>query len=109
MGEFKLESTEKAEMVLKLIEDVEESGDHEYPLSYYIDAAKDYSCIDEARRCLIKPCPICAEDYPVHEVSVLLPGQNTARPSTSYTCVILVYKLSKSFPYIFNETFSHQV
>ena len=86
MGEFKLESTKKAEMVLTLMADVEETGDFSYPLSYYIDAAKDYSCLEEAKRCLIKPCPICAEDYPVHEVSVI-PGKEsvTCRTKHGYT------------------------
>lgn len=71
MGEYKLETKEKAEMVLELMGKVEVEGVGDYPLSYYVDAAKDYTSLEEAERCLIKPCPVCMENYPVHEVNAL--------------------------------------
>ena len=69
MGEYKLDNTEKANMVLDLMAEFEE--DSEYPLSYYIDAAEMFSSLEEAKKDLIdkkKECPICAESYLKHEV-----------------------------------------
>ena len=73
MGEYKFENTERAQMVVELMKEVE-ADEHaqEYPLSYYVEAAKDYKTLDDAKRYLIKPCPICDVDYPVHEVIILL-------------------------------------
>ena len=71
MGEFKLENTEKASMVIELMEKIEDEG-LEYPLSYYIDAARDFSTMEDAERGLIKECPICTMSYPVHEVFLYL-------------------------------------
>ena len=68
MGEFKLETTDKAVMVLELMKKVEVDDDSDYPLSYYIDAAKDYRTLEEAEKGLIKECPICEVELPVHEV-----------------------------------------
>jgi len=55
-------------MVFELMEEVEGDGHPNYPLGYYVEAAKDYDNIEDARQYLIKPCPICAEEYPIHEV-----------------------------------------
>ena len=71
MGEFKLENKQKALMVINLMERMEEE-DLDYPLSYYIDAAKDFSTLEDAERGLIKECPICIISYPVHEASIHL-------------------------------------
>ena len=68
MIECHLESYERAHIAFQLMEEMEEYGE-DYPLSYYIEAAKDYNDIDKARKYLIKPCPICGDQYPVHEVS----------------------------------------
>ena len=67
MGEYKLPTMTKASMVLELMNKME-GEDKDYPLSYYVDAAKDYSTLEDAERCLIKTCPICYDDFPVHEV-----------------------------------------
>ena len=71
MGEFKLENKAKASMVIDLM-DLMEDDTLDYPLSYYIDAAKDFSTMEDAERGLIKECPICTMSYPVHEVSLSL-------------------------------------
>lgn len=71
MGEFKLENKEKASMVIELM-DLMEDDELDYPLSYYIDAAKDFSTMEDAERGLIKECPICTLSYPVHEASLSL-------------------------------------
>ena len=71
MEEFNLESKEKASMVIELM-DLMEDDDSDYPLSYYIDAAKLFSTTDDAERWLIKECPICTMSYPVHEVRLSL-------------------------------------
>lgn len=76
MGEFKLENKEKASMVIELM-DLIEDGDLDYPLSYYIDAAKDFSTMEDAERGLIKECPICTMSYPVHEVTLSLSNINS--------------------------------
>ena len=68
MTECHLESYERAHIAFQLIEELEADGG-DYPLSYYIDAAKYYDNIDMARKFLIRPCPICGDQYPVHEVS----------------------------------------
>ena len=64
-------------MVFQLMEEVEADGG-DYPLGYYVEAAKDYDDIDRARKYLIKPCPICGDQYPVHEVSWPLLSPPTA-------------------------------
>jgi hypothetical protein len=68
MGEYKLPTMTKAAMVLDLMYKMEDDEDKDYPLSYYIDAARDYSSMEDAERGLIKQCPICYETRPVHEV-----------------------------------------
>ena len=67
MGEYKLENT-KAGMVLALMEELEGWGGGDYPLSYYVDAARDYSSLEEAQKYFIQPCPICFKTYPIQEV-----------------------------------------
>ena len=71
MGEFKLETMEKAQMVIALMNEIEVDASVDYPLSYYVDAARDYSSLEDAERCLIKECPFCFLSYPVHEVMYL--------------------------------------
>lgn len=70
MGEFKLETTAKAMMVLDLMNQVEGDAESEnYPLSYYVEAAKDFATLEEAKHGLIKECPFCGDEKkPVHEV-----------------------------------------
>lgn len=67
MAEFKFEKESRAKMVLGLIEKVEIGG-KEYPLHYYVDAARDFSDIEAALEFLDKECPICMMSYPIHEV-----------------------------------------
>ena len=67
MAEYKLENTERAEMVMALMEEMEEEG-QDYPLFYYINAANDYKTLEEAKEKFIKTCPICFETYPIQEV-----------------------------------------
>lgn len=68
MTECHLESYQRAHIAFQLMEEVEADGG-DYPLSYYIEAAKDYNNIDMARKYLIKDCLICGDHYPVQEVS----------------------------------------
>ena len=68
MGEFKLPTLTKAGMAVDLMNRVEVDDTIDYPLSYYVDAAKDFSSLEEAERGLIKECPICTLEFPVHEV-----------------------------------------
>ena len=65
--ECRLLKLEKAEILVKLLEKEEEDGT-EYPLKYYIDAAKDYATFEDAVRFLNQPCPICMLEYPMNEV-----------------------------------------
>ena len=68
MAECHLESYERAHIAFQLMEELEEYGG-DYPLGYYIEAAKNCDNIEKARIYLIKPCPICGDQYPVQEVS----------------------------------------
>ena len=68
MAECKFPTEEAANIVFKLLEEVEAFDDVSYPLQYYIEAAKDHGDIDKARSFLIKECEICVTEYPVHEV-----------------------------------------
>ncbi len=73
MAEYKFKEKFRAEMVLGLIDRVENTDLHpNYPLHYYLDAARDFNDLDSASNFLKKECPICYEVYPVHEVSGLL-------------------------------------
>ena len=71
-------------MVLSLIERVEKGNDVDYPLNYYVDAAKDFNDIDAASDFLNKECPICTATYPIHEVSNFLYIRLAISISTSY-------------------------
>ena len=68
MGEYKLPTMNKAAMVLELMGQMEDEEEKDYPLSYYIDAAKVYSTLEDAKRCLIKECPICFGKFAVDDV-----------------------------------------
>ena len=67
MAEYRLETTDKAKMVLELMKEMEED-EQGYPLHYYTDAAKTYNTLEDAKKGLLKPCEICMMDYPIHEV-----------------------------------------
>ena len=67
MAEYKLENTKRAEIVMALMEEMEKEG-HDFPFSYYVNAAKDYKTLEEAKEKFIKTCPICGDSYPIHEV-----------------------------------------
>lgn len=63
-------SISQAKIVLQLLTEVEGVQDSaKYPLQYYIEAAKDHGDIEKARKFLIKECPLCLLEYPVHEVT----------------------------------------
>ena len=68
MGEYKFESHERAQLVIDLMNDVE-VGDTRHPLHYYVQAAKDFETLEKARSFLQRPCSICMENYPAHDVS----------------------------------------
>ena len=64
MAECRFRTTEKAKMLIDLLKDK-----NEYPLTYYVDAAKSYNTFEEAQKYLNQPCPICDDHYPMDEVS----------------------------------------
>ena len=70
MAECNFELQERAQLVLDLMEEIED--DEDYPLHYYVDAAHDFTDLEEAKKFLFKECPIqglCAgEIIPIHEV-----------------------------------------
>ena len=70
MTECRFDDEEIANIVLQLLEEVEGNGnaDVEYPLQYYVDAAKDHKELDKARNFLIKECNICLVEQTIHEV-----------------------------------------
>ncbi len=68
MAECKF-TTKEANIVLQLLDEVEGESTverREYPLQYYIEAAKDHG--DKAMEFFIRECEICTEKYAVHEV-----------------------------------------
>ena len=71
MTECRFENEETANIVLQLLEEVEGNGDAEYPLQYYIDAAKDHKDLESARSFLIKECEICIMAQTIHEVGIV--------------------------------------
>ena len=99
MGEYKLPNMTKAEMVLELMYKMEDDEDKDYPLSYYIDAARDYSSMEDAERGLIKQCPICYETRPVHEVIFLGPCDYSGAPK-SRTSVVLYSSIYKIYEFV---------
>ncbi len=69
MAEYKIKEEFRAKMVLSLLAKTKEDNpDSNYPLNYFIDAAKDFNTLDEASNFLIKECPVCTFNYPIHEV-----------------------------------------
>ena len=60
-------TTTENEVFLALKREVEAYG-KEYPLQYYIDAARGHHTLEEAKEYLMKPCEICMDDYPYQEV-----------------------------------------
>ena len=72
MAEFRFREKTKAKMVLELMEKVKNESDQEYPLHYYVDAAKDFDSLDGALQFLSKECPICYLRCAIHEVIVFL-------------------------------------
>ena len=70
MGECKLDSNERSELALALLEKAEQDRD-DVPLNYCVEAAKDYNDLDKAVNFLIKECPICTETTSVHEVRII--------------------------------------
>ena len=57
--------------MLQLIEEVEVDETMDYPLNYYVDAAKDFDDLASASNFLNKECPICILQYPIHEVTII--------------------------------------
>lgn len=71
MAECNFDVSNRAQMVLDLMEQVE-NEESNYPLNYYVDAAHDFEDLQSASEFLFKECPIqgyCAGDkIPIHEV-----------------------------------------
>lgn len=67
MAEYQFKEKFRAEIVLGLLEEVD--GDYDYPLNYYVDAAKDFDDLKAASAFLNKECPFCGDIKPIHEVS----------------------------------------
>ena len=82
MAEFKFGTSEQAKIVLGLIENVEVEGAN-YPLNYYVDAARDFDNIEAALEFLNKECPTCSGLYPIHEVRGAI-GANYVVGTTCY-------------------------
>ena len=61
--ECRLPTVEKAELLIKLLEHKDD-----YPMTYYIDAASNYTNFDDACKFLNQPCPICIDDYAMDDV-----------------------------------------
>ena len=70
MAECGFDDEETANIVLQLLEEVEGNGYAEYPLQYYIDAAKDHKDLDRARNFLLKECDICIMEKPIPGVGM---------------------------------------
>ena len=68
MAEYKFKGLFRAKMVLSLIDQVEKDTESNYPLNYYVDAARDFDDLDAASNFLNKECPICGDTVPIHEV-----------------------------------------
>ena len=68
MAEYKYKEKFRAEIVLGLLEEVEYDGGPDYPLNYYLDAARDFNDLESAKKFLNQECPICGEMTPIHEV-----------------------------------------
>ena len=69
MAEYKFNEKFRAEIVMGLLGKVENfEGCPDYPLNYYLEAARDFNDLDSASNFLNKECPICGEEYLIHEV-----------------------------------------
>ena len=66
MAECNIAEMERADIVFRLIEVAAD-----YPLHYYVDAARDFKDFETAKNFLNQECLICMETYPIHDVSVL--------------------------------------
>jgi hypothetical protein len=71
MAEYKFKECFRAETVLGLIKQVEGDQHADYPLNYYVDAARDFGDLVSASNFLTKECNICMEVYPIHEVCII--------------------------------------
>ena len=71
MAEYGFETTEKAKLVLELMEEIKtEDQVQSYPFYFYIDTAKQYDTVDEALEHLQRECPICFDSFIIQEVCV---------------------------------------
>lgn len=68
MAEYRFREKSRAEIVLGLMNKVEQPDGPDYPLNYYIEAARDFDNLDAASNFLNKECPICFDLTPIHEV-----------------------------------------
>ena len=58
VGECKFEDTERANIVVQLMNDL----DKDYELQFYVNAARDHKTYEEAKKFIIVDCPICMGD-----------------------------------------------
>ena len=65
MAENRFRSCQKAELLVQLLKDR-----NDYPMRYYIDAAKNYDTFEDAQSFLNQPCPICGDTYLMDDVSL---------------------------------------
>ena len=68
MAEYRYKEKFRAKIVLDLLCEVEYEGGPDYPLNYYLEAARDFKDLESARNFLNKECPICGDLTPIHEV-----------------------------------------
>ena len=62
-AECKLQTTAKAELLIKLLED-----NSDYQMHYYIDAVNCYNTFEDAQMFLNQPCPRCTINHPMDDV-----------------------------------------
>ncbi|KAL5466679.1 hypothetical protein EMCRGX_G030823 [Ephydatia muelleri] len=72
VGECKFEDTDRANVVIQLMNELEQGG-RGCELQFYIDAAKEHQTLEKAMNFLNVECPICTDHYTTHEM-VLMPG-----------------------------------
>ena len=63
IAENKFKERSKAVLLIKLLKDKSD-----YPMRYYIDAAKNYDDFDQALSFLNQPCQICGDTYLMDDV-----------------------------------------
>ena len=63
IAENKFTKRSKAELLIDLLHD-----NPDYPMLYYIDAAKNYDDFEQARSFLNQPCPICGDTFLMDDV-----------------------------------------